>query len=393
MSPVGVTRCSDYDIGRVLDSVVDCLAPLGGMSTFVSPGQRVLVKPNLLAPAPPEAAITTHPAVVRAVVRLVKQAGGMPLIGDSPSAGVPTTPSGLRRLYRVTGMLEVAEAEGVELAWDLSGVAVANPGGKLVKRFDLIRPAIEADVVVAVPKLKTHALTTLTGATKILFGLLAGLAKPACHASFHDPDLFGDMLLDLIAAVRPALFVMDAVIAMEGEGPGRGGRPRYLGVLLAGPDAVALDLTACRLVGADPLAVPPLRAARARGEWNGGPVNVLPAGAALDELAVKGFVLPACRGGANGHRAMLPFARLTRPLITELLTARPEPQRSRCTGCGTCVAACPVRAIAVRGGLAAVDQGRCIHCYCCHEVCPEAAIDLRHTRAARLLRGVGLVLA
>ena len=95
MSPIGVARCPDYEVGRVLHSVEECLAPLGGMSSFVRPGQRVLVKPNLLSPAPPEAAITTHPAVVRAVVRLVKEAGGIPLIGDSPSAGVPTSPAGL----------------------------------------------------------------------------------------------------------------------------------------------------------------------------------------------------------------------------------------------------------------------------------------------------------
>lgn len=385
--PVSVVRCDDYEPSRVLERVRACLAPLGGLAAFVSPGQRVLVKPNLLSAAPPDAAITTHPSVVGAVVRLVEEAGGRPIVADSPGAGIPYTPAGLRRLYRATGLLELAETAGVELNWDVSSVSVPNPAGRLAKRLELIRPAVEADVVIALPKLKTHALTTLTGATKILFGTLPGLAKPASHAAFHDPDLFGELLLDIVVGVRPALFVVDAVLAMEGNGPGRSGRPRQLSALLAGVDAVATDLAACRLVGVDPARVPALRAARARGWWDGEPGAVSILGEDFASLAVHDFVLPAGdRALADGRRSMVPFPRLTRPLLVSLLSPRPTPQRDRCTGCGTCARACPVGAIAVRNRLAVVDHGRCIHCYCCHELCPEAAVELQYSWAARLLR-------
>src|SRR5450756_88435 len=155
MPPVVIARCSDYD--QVEGALHACLAPLGGMERFVSPGQRVLLKPNLLSAAEPEAAITTHPAVVRAVARLVKQAGGRPIVADSPGVNVSSTEGGLRRLYRITGLLALAEAGEIELSYDATPVSVANPGGKVVKRLDLFRPAVEADVVIALPKLKTHA--------------------------------------------------------------------------------------------------------------------------------------------------------------------------------------------------------------------------------------------
>jgi uncharacterized protein (DUF362 family)/NAD-dependent dihydropyrimidine dehydrogenase PreA subunit len=384
LRPVSVVRCESYDPAFVHEKVRASLAPLGGMAAFVKPGQRVLVKPNLLKPTPPEAAITTHPAVVEVVVRLVEEAGGRPFIADTPGADTPSTPASLRRLYRATGLLALAESMGVELAYDVSGVALPNPGGRLVKRLEVIRPAVEADVIIALPKLKTHVLTTLTGATKIMFGVVPGLAKPGCHASYHDLDLFGDFLLDLLVGLPPALFVMDGVLAMEGDGPGKSGRPRRLDVLLAGADAVAVDLVACRLTGIDPERVPPLRAARRRGWWDGDPASAPTFGDYLPALAVRDFALPTSVGAAG--QTMLPYPRLTRPLATGLLAQRPTPLSDRCTGCGSCARACPVGGIVIRGRLAVVDQGRCIHCYCCHELCPEAAIDLRLSPAGALFQ-------
>ena len=384
MPQVCIARCPDY--AHVEEMLESCLEPLGGIGRYVSPGQRVLLKPNLLSAAEPEAAITTHPAVVRAVARLVKRAGGRPIVADSPGVDVPSTEAGLRRLYRMTGLLPLAEAGEFELSYDATAVSVANPDGKVVKRLDIFRPAVDADVVIALPKLKTHALMKLSGATKILFGAVPGMGKPGYHASFHDPSLFGDMLLDIIAAVRPALFVMDGVLGMEGDGPGRHGTPRAIGLLLASPDAVALDLAVCRLVGLDPARVPPLRAARDRGLWNGHVQPTLVGGDTLDEFMIHGFRLPrGDRDGLTDAKSMLPLPDVFRRMVADLFSATPLPLAASCTGCEHCVKACPVDAIRLEGRLAVVDKRACIRCYCCHEMCPHAAIDLRVSTVGRAI--------
>ena len=390
--PVSLARCDSYELDLVREALRGLLAPLGGMAAFVRPGQRVLVKPNLLAAMPPDRAITTHPTIVEAVVSLVGECGGRAVVADSPGPNYTDTPAGLRRLYRATGLLELAERGRIELAWDLGAVPRSYPEGRLVKRLDVIRPVAEADVIIALPKLKTHALTTYTGATKILFGTVPGLAKVGHHATRPDPDEFGELLLDILGAVKPALFVMDGILAMEGDGPGTHGTPRQLGALLASADAVALDLAACRLVGIDPSLVTPLRAARRRDLWPSDGASPRTVGTSLDDFVVPPFRLPNNGQRSDyGARSMLGFPTFLRNFVASSLAPLPAPAPERCTGCAGCVRACPAKAIVIerrgpRGRLAVVDARRCIRCYCCHELCPEAAIDLRVSRVGGLIR-------
>lgn len=391
---VAIARCDSYDPELVERQLRECLEPLGGMSAFVQPGQRVLLKPNLLAIAAPSAAITTHPAVVAAVGRLVVEAGGRPYLADTPSANLSTSAAGLRRLYQASGLLEIAEAAGIELCYDVSAEMVANPEAKLARRLELIKPALEADVIIALPKLKTHVLTTLSGATKILFGTVPGLQKPRYHASFAEPEHFADLLLDIIVRLKPALFIMDGVLAMEGDGPGTHGRPRQVGALLAGADAVAVDLAACQIVGIDPEIVPPLRAAKARA-WQPDAASLEIVGVAPASFGMTDFALPNNVNSQLGTRSMVALPTSVRSWISGLLSPRPYPLATKCTACGNCVRACPNDAISLRptagahstnGKLAVVDNSRCILCYCCHEVCPDHAIALRHSLASWGLR-------
>lgn len=381
MPVVSIAKCEAYESDQVRQALTAALESLGGIDVFVQPGQRVLLKPNLLMPVRPERAITTHPAVVEAMVELVQDAGGEAIIFDS--SAVPTALV-MRRVYRDTGMAGVAARTGVELGYDAAAVQVSTPEGALLKRLDLLKICQDVDVIISLPKLKTHGLTTLTGAVKNLFGLVPGMMKPAYHAKLPDVDAFCDMLLDIAAYVRPALTVMDGVVGLEGNGPSTQGIPRQIGALVAGTDTVAIDAVACQLTGLPREQLPLFRAAERRGWW---PMKIDVTGTPVTELAVPDFRLPKTARSAKGRTRLSSF--LTKR--TRLFVPFPVPQEGRCTACRTCERVCPVQAISIVDKLAVVDYDTCIRCYCCHEMCPEAAIDLESSRLERLLRRIGLL--
>jgi len=383
VSTVSLVRCRSYDPPAIEAALRELLEPLGGMQSFVEAGQRVLVKPNLLMPIRPSRAITTHPAVVEAVIRLIQEQKAEPFIAESPG-GPLHNKIGLRRVYRDTGMAEVAERTGVELNYDCAALQVPTPGGGLLKRIDMMSVWKEADAVIALPKLKTHGKTIVTGGVKVLFGLVPGLTKTAYHAKLEGIDEFCDMLLDIVDVVRPPLYIMDGVVGLEGNGPSLGGEPRNMGVLLASQDGVAIDAALCHIIGLDPDRIPPFRAAARRGWW---PQELSFPGLSPQDVAVSDFLLPDTAhadttgdGRSRGSR-----------WITETMTPLPVPKRDRCTACDICVKSCPKDAITIVDRLAVVDAQACIRCYCCHEMCPEGAIDLEFSLLGRILRRSGVL--
>lgn len=384
---VAIVKCPDYQQPTVDQAVRESIDLLGGMSQFVQPGQKVLLKVNLLSATPPERGVVTHPAVVEAMVRLVQEAGSNPLIADSPGASIPYTKAGLRRTYEASGLLEVAKRTGAALNWDTSYEQVSYPEGFLVKRLEVIKPVLEADVVISMPKLKTHVLTTFTGATKILFGVVPGIAKATFHARMRNLTHFALMLLDITSLVKPTLVLMDAITGMEGDGPSAG-QLRDVGVILASRDSVALDAVATSMVGFDPLRVPTLREAAARGLWTGKVEDIAVLGASVDEVFVPDFQPPSASPREDVTIFNPFFTRHFGPLITDHFTLRPVPQRGRCIACGDCVAGCPQQVITIVDGLAVIDYRRCIRCYCCHELCTEGAIDLERSWLGSLLHRV-----
>lgn len=378
---VTLVRCTEYSLEQTEAAVRLSVDLLGGMGRFVKPGQRVLVKPNMLSASDPARAVVTHPTVVRAVVKLAQEAGGRVLIADNPFVP-PLTRGAWENIYERVGLAAVAAETGAELNMQLIPQQRAHPDGLLIKLVDTTSFLTESDVVISVPKLKTHSLMRLTGAVKNLFGTVPGTIKAGYHVKLQTVERFADMLLDLADFVRPALTVMDAIVGMDGDGPSAG-QPFPIGAILAGPDPVALDVAALSLVGHEPISVPVVAKAVARG-WTTGRVGDLRLlGDDLAALRVTGFHLPP---GGRSEMDLVPGFLL--PLATRLLVANPHVNQG-CTGCSTCIENCPVQTIVQIGGRAQINLSGCIRCYCCHEICPEQAIGLRQSWLGRTLANAG----
>lgn len=409
---VALLRCTTYDSEEVEHAVRSAVGLLGGMSAFVKPGWRVVLKPNILRAASPESAIITHPAVVRAVALLVREAGATPVLVESPAG--PFNKAVLRLAYTRGGYDKVAEEVGMELNYDVSTLQVSHPEGHLIKRLDILKAVAEADAVIALPKFKTHNLTRITGATKILFGVVPGVTKFGYHAKLQDAMRFSEALVDIITYVKPVLMVMDAVVAMHGNGPS-GGDPYTANLLLASTDPFAMDVVCASLVGMEPMSIPPLRVAASRGLTTGRLADVPTVGLSPDEARLEGFrfgtattmdtgIFPrtirrlgrrlvAARtvDGRPAHEAA-DYAALDvgtapksiRSWVTRQIVANPQ-ATDRCVACGVCVRSCPVGAITLVNGRAHMDWNKCIRCYCCHEVCPENAVELRRSLLGRLM--------
>jgi uncharacterized protein (DUF362 family)/Pyruvate/2-oxoacid:ferredoxin oxidoreductase delta subunit len=378
MSKVHLARCATYDLAEVKAALAGGLAELGGLGRFVQPDQRVVLKPNLLRRAAPEAHVTTHPVVVQAVAELVRNVGAEVLIVDSP--GGPHSSTYLRSVYRGTGMIEAAQNSGASCGMEMRTAHVPVPDGVAIKSLEVLAPIAEADVVINLPKLKTHGLTLFTGAIKNMYGAIPGVTKVGFHARFQDAASFSQLLVDVYMATKPSLTIMDGIVGMEGDGPSAG-EPRPCEVLLFSADGIATDVVAMALAGIDPMRSTPLVVAKERELTSGALADIELTGLPWEQAKLaEPYALPVSATG----RGFQPMNLLARLWPTKFLSVYPVANPA-CVACGTCVRGCPVEAIEIQDGRAQMDLGTCIRCYCCHELCPYDAIDLERNWLARLL--------
>jgi uncharacterized protein (DUF362 family)/Pyruvate/2-oxoacid:ferredoxin oxidoreductase delta subunit len=332
-------------------------------------GRTVLVKPNILGAMPPESHTNTHPSLVRATVAaLVRRHAGRILVGDN---------SGMRaygsneQTARVAGILEAAGGHYVNLG---ASPVAAPVRSDFARQLAFSREVLEADVLISLPKMKTHVATLITGAIKNTFGHLVGGEKSRLHREAVGAENFARAIVDVCQVRPPDLVILDAVVAMEGQGPS-GGRPRPVGRVLASRSAVALDAVMAAMMGLEPRSVPMLRIAEDRGLGTAdlgaididGPFEV-----------VRKFKLPGVGMGVGGLAARL---------ATYILVTQPRVRAARCVRCGSCVKACPVGAVTMTDRGAVIDYSRCISCFCCHEMCRYQSMDL--ARRMRVLRRLG----
>jgi uncharacterized protein (DUF362 family)/NAD-dependent dihydropyrimidine dehydrogenase PreA subunit len=369
------------------------------MAHFVKPGQKILIKPNCLMGSSPEAAVTTHPSVISAVVKEVIRAGAAALVGDSPGNAY----TNIAKTMEETGIKKaVEEAGGKMIYFQQEGVVeVKSPSNKTIP---IARVIFEVDAIINLPKLKTHNLTLFTGAIKNMFGLVPGFNKAQFHLRFPKPRDFAEALVDIFEIAKPRLTIMDAVVGMEGPGPANG-TPRKLGALLASTDSVAVDAVSSHLIGYDPFQIDTTVIAARRKLGEGRLENIETPGADIKDLRQADWKHPF---NINFLTNRLPefVYRLLSPIVNRV-RVDPLIDQKKCTRCLVCVKNCPAKTILTRpltpslpagrqglykrGGTKGgefkveIDLRNCIHCFCCHELCRYDAVKLQRSWLARRL--------
>jgi uncharacterized protein (DUF362 family)/Pyruvate/2-oxoacid:ferredoxin oxidoreductase delta subunit len=374
MENISITTVDSYELTGMRQAITRLLEPLGGITAFINSGDRVLLKPNLLSAKEPDKAVTTHPVLVQVVAELVKEAGGIAIIGDSPGIG------SFAKVAEKCGMDTAARESGASLAEFTESVDLQGNG--TFRSIQLARVYYEADKIINLPKLKTHEMMTMTCAVKNLFGAVIGTEKAGWHLKAGSSrELFARLLLEIYQLKKPTLNIVDAVVAMEGNGPGSGD-PIKLGLLIAGVNPVAVDVIAGKVAGipADLLYLEQ-EAVRCG----------LP-GALLSEIQIHGIPLTSAVGaclklpvGLDIKFGLPPFIS---GMLKKQLTAFPIADKNKCVLCGICRDACPPGAISIKNSVLSVDNARCIRCWCCRELCH---IDAMETRRGTLLKALRFV--
>jgi uncharacterized protein (DUF362 family)/NAD-dependent dihydropyrimidine dehydrogenase PreA subunit len=356
-------------------SIERLVEPFGGWAALVGPGETVAVKVNMLRGAPPEKAVTTHPETLRCVLRAIKAAGGLPFVADSP--GGLNGPAKLARTFKISGITAVCLAEDVEIVHvEDDHASLDAPGGVLFRSFTVGKAFLDADAIIQVGVLKTHQLMRLTGAVKLTYGCIPGLAKAHLHVRAQQRPDFADMLLDLHLAVRPRFSIIDGIIAMEGQGPGNG-TPRLLGSLFAARDAVALDVALADRTAHERRQVHTIAAAARRGLVDLERPYELAGDLIEPDVHFK-------QVGRDMQALLPPVLHRT---VRNLITARPRlVDQASCTRCAECATTCGAEAISLNP-LPLFDDSRCVRCFACTEMCPTAAIDNVTPPLTRLFRG------
>jgi len=378
---VFIKKTPDYDYSGIKESLDEMIAGLaGGWQAIVPAGARVLIKPNFLKPAPAEAAVSPHPAVMRAVVEGCLAAGaGKIIIGDSPGFGTAG------KVAHACGIMQVAREFNIEVVDFSESVTIETPPGFMHRRFEVAREAVAADVIINLPKFKTHAMMGLTLAVKNLYGVIVGRQKARWHyQSGRSHQHFARFLLELAYTLKPAISILDAVVGMQGNGPSSGD-PRSLGYLAASRDMVSLDTVATHLAGFPVKQMYVLPEAQRIG-FETNPEKIPCIGDTPTDLHINDLI-PARPMPVEGPA----FLRSISWLANRFVTTRPRVNADLCCRCGVCLEACPATCMTLPDkSPVAIDTKACIRCFCCQELCPEGAIRAHDAFGVHLLRRLGL---
>lgn len=368
MSKVAITRSHNYDAIQVKKALEEGFNLLGGINQYIKPGQKVLLKVNVLSAKTPDQNVTTHPQVIGEMIEILQGHGCEVWVGDSSGGNMQQgNPTGTA--LKVTGIQEVVEQQGAKLLnFDATGFEIKK-GGTVFKELYIAKPIYEADVVISMAKFKTHGLTLLTGGVKNMFGVVPGRAKANYHKEAQTIEKFCRGLLELYKEAKPRFTVVDGIEAMEGNGPAAG-TTKKCGIIVMSPDAISADRVLGEILPCKFEDVQTTYFGHKMGLGQGDIDKIEVLGTHVKDLGISPFKLPNTKLVSSLPGFLTSFAVNLMKVVPEI-----EPD---CVGCSFCIDSCPVDAMKLSSNnKAEIDYQKCISCYCCHELCPKKTIELR----------------
>lgn len=369
MSEVALVKCDSYDNEKVKDAIIKGIDLLGGISKFASIGEKIILKPNFLASAQPEKCVTTHPSIFKAIAQILIDHEVIVSYGDSPGF------QGAKDVAKKSGFIDVAKELGLTLENFKEGKEINFKEGKQNKKFVIAKCVLESNGIISLPKIKTHGFQKLTCCIKNQFGCVPGFLKAEFHVKLPDANNFAKMLVDLDSLIKPRLYIVDGIHAMEGNGP-FGGNPRKINILLFGTDPIAIDATICRIININPELVPTIKYGKefGRGEYEENRIKL--SGDNINNFIQKDFDIDKSKIKTTNKGSLFNFA-------SNRLIPKPVIDNSKCVKCGVCINICPVNPKAlhwknnIKTKPPVYNYRKCIRCYCCQEVCPYSAITIK----------------
>jgi len=369
MGNVSLYRASDYDYAEIYEIIEKAIISEGGAEKLFQKGKKVVIKPNLVMKKAPEYAATTHPVILDALISYLKKYTDDITVAECP--GGPNTEFLLDGIFKTTGIFDVAKKHNVKLSYSMEFEKVSTKHKFSCESFNAVKPFLEADVFINVGKLKTHALTTMTGSAKNLYGMIPGLQKVEYHARFSALPDFCRFLLDLNTTIMPDINILDGIDIMEGNGP-TGGSKRHLGAILIGKNAFEVDLVAADLLGLTSSPLPLTDAAKEAGLIG----DITVSGDYDEAQKICDLILPDSK-----KSLIVRFPNMFGGALSRLLLPRPVINSELCKGCGECTRLCPQKTIVFKKKknkkVAYINKKNCIRCYCCQELCPVKAVDTK----------------
>jgi uncharacterized protein (DUF362 family)/NAD-dependent dihydropyrimidine dehydrogenase PreA subunit len=360
IQPVGA------DLRETVEEMIATLAP----KTFA--GATVLIKPNMVGPSAPELGHTTNPDLVRAVVHACLDRNAKVVVGDNPGGMNRNS----RNVADKTGILDASEGCFTPISQRVVEKSGVETGFSLV----VSKAVLDADYIINLPKFKTHLLMMISGALKNVYGYVAGACKARLHVQAVTPEMFAKVICDIHEVRPPDLHIMDAITAIEGNGPCHGGHQREVGQLLASTDPLAMDWAMARMTGADPDKLPAQNQARARGLGNYAQdsINI------IGELSpIPDFQMPVTyQTRTLQEEDLKELGKLyPRRMMQTRITIKPQRNEDKCIMCEDCSLNCPAEALTLDPDFSISDD--CIACFCCVELCPEGALEVPDVEAFR----------